>query len=73
MKMNIPEQNNSPHLPYDNENEEIDLKEILYKGIEYWRWFVVGIVLALLLAFFYLWQATPIYEVEAKVIVNEEG
>lgn len=71
--MNSSEQNNSSHLPYDNENEEIDLKEILYKGIEYWRWFVVGIVLALLLAFFYLWQATPIYEVEAKVIVNEEG
>ncbi len=55
------------------EVEEIDLKELLVKGLEHWHWFVVGAILALAIAFFYLWWATPIYEVQGTVVINEEG
>lgn len=71
--MNISNQQNSTPFSSENEPEEIDLKEILYKGLEHWLWFVIGVVLALSFALFYLWRATPIYEVEATVIINEEG
>ena len=68
--MNL-EQNNTPQS--SQEVEEIDLKEILIKVIEHWHWFVAGAILALVLAFFYLWRATPIYEVQGTVVINEEG
>ena len=71
--MNFSEQQNSTPFQSEQETEEIDLKEILHKGLEHWHWFVIGVVLSLILAGFYLWRATPIYEVEATVIINEEG
>ena len=68
--MNL-EQNTPPQS--SQEVEEIDLKEILLKALDHWHWFVVGSILAIAMALGYLWWATPIYEVQGTVVIDEEG
>ena len=38
----------------NTETEEINIKEILFKYFAFWRWFVIGVILSLFVAFTYL-------------------
>lgn len=55
--------------------EEINIKEILFRYLVYWKWFVVGVVLSLLVAYTYLRYASNIYQTTAKIKVldNSKG
>ncbi|MDY3449196.1 polysaccharide biosynthesis tyrosine autokinase [Riemerella anatipestifer] len=52
------------------EGDEINIREILKPYLRNWVWFVVSIALALVLAFFYLKFATPVYKVESSVLIK---
>lgn len=56
----------------EEEEGGFDFKIILMKLIIYWKWFVVSIVLCLLCAFVYLRYATPVYRIQATVMINDE-
>lgn len=56
----------------EEEEDGFDFKIILMKLIIYWKWFVVSIVLCLLCAFVYLRYATPVYRIQATVMINDE-
>ena len=51
------------------EVEEINIKEILFRYLGYWKLFVVGAVLSLLVAYTYLRYASNIYQTNAKIKV----
>ena len=55
--------------------EEINIKELFFKYIYYWKWFVVGAVLSLFVAYTYLRYASNIYQTTAKIKVldNSKG
>ena len=55
--------------------EEINIKEILFRYLVYWKLFVVGVVLSLLVAYTYLRYASNIYQTTAKIKVldNSKG
>ncbi|MRM97100.1 GumC family protein [Riemerella anatipestifer] len=53
------------------EGDEINIREILKPYLRNWVWFVVSIALALILAFFYLKFATPVYKVESSVLIKD--
>jgi capsular exopolysaccharide synthesis family protein len=57
------------------DTEEINIKEIFFKYILYWKWFVVGAVLSLFVAYTYLRYAPNIYQTTAKIKVldNSKG
>lgn len=55
-----------------NQVEEINLKAILYKYVRFWYLFVLGIGMALTLAFLYLRYATPEYTIKSKVLIRDD-
>lgn len=56
-----------------NQEAEIDLKELLFKFISYWYYYVVSFVFILAIAFIYIRYSTPVYEVESTLLVNKES
>lgn len=51
--------------------KSIDLKKIFFRGIEYWPVFVVFIVIASVLAFFFYKTTSPLYKINARLLVSE--
>ena len=59
----------------NSEIEEINIKETLLKYLGFWRWFVVGAILSLFVAYTYLRYASDIYQTTAKIKIldNSKG
>ncbi len=55
--------------------EEINIKEILFKYIAFWKWFLVGTILSFFVAYSYLRYAKDIYQTTAKIKIldNSKG
>ncbi len=59
----------------NSEIEEINIKEILFKYLAFWKWFVVGAMLSLIVAYTYLRYSSDIYQTTAKIKIldNTKG
>jgi tyrosine-protein kinase Etk/Wzc len=55
-----------------NTTETTDLKEILSVYTKQWKWFLIAVIIAIILAFVYLRYQIPEYSAEAKIQVIEE-
>lgn len=55
-----------------NDDSESTLKDILDKYAGYWKWFVVGVIISVLLAFLYLRYQVPLYEVNASILIKDD-
>jgi tyrosine-protein kinase Etk/Wzc len=58
-------------LNEDLEND-FQLKEIINKYSVYWRWFLIGVCVSLLLAFLYLRYTIPQYQASTTILVKDE-
>lgn len=56
----------------DSQRDRIDLRDTIKKYSYYWKFFLIGVVLALALAFAYLKFATYEYEVSSTILINDE-
>ncbi|WP_426484154.1 GumC family protein [Flavobacterium sp. 2] len=56
----------------DDEIEDVNLREQLNKYLVHWRWFLVSIVIALIIAFLYLRYTMPSYEATTTILVKDE-
>ena len=67
-------ENNSPHPQHgiDQDEEQIDLKELLFKYLKYWPYILACAFIGVLCAVLVNRYATPIYRVEASIVVNDE-
>jgi capsular exopolysaccharide synthesis family protein len=54
------------------EEESINLKEIFSKLIDKWMWFLISIFICLIIAFIYTRYTPPIYQINAKILVNDD-
>src|SRR5690606_33234876 len=64
-------QTNIP-TPHTAEETEIDLKQLLEQYAYYWKWFVLSVIVILGMAFLYLRYTTPMYQVDAKILLENE-
>ena len=55
-----------------SKSEEFNLREFLEKYIYHWKWFVIGIILALVGAYLYLRYTTPQYEVTSTILIQDK-
>ncbi|MAP55571.1 polysaccharide biosynthesis tyrosine autokinase [Altibacter sp.] len=61
------------NTPMNNsEAKETSLRELVEKYLRHWYWFVLGVIIALALAFIYLRYTTPSYATHATVIIKDE-
>ncbi len=53
-------------------NNQLDLKQLLFKGLRYWYLFVVFLGLTITGAYLYLKYALPVYKSEALILIKED-
>lgn len=57
---------------FEEEEGGFDIKTILMKLLINWKWFVVSVVVCIACAFIYLRYATPVYRIQATVMINDD-
>src|SRR5690554_4155109 len=55
------------------EDDSIDLKKIIFNFLRNWYWFVITVMIALSVALLYNKYATPVYEINSTILVEEEN
>ena len=56
----------------ESKEENIDVKELLFKYLIYWPWFVGAVVACLIAAWVYLYMSTPVYNISATVLIKDD-
>lgn len=54
------------------EENDFNFKEILYKYLAYWKWFLASFIISLIVAFIYLQYQTPIYKIQCSLLIKDE-
>ncbi|WP_406824417.1 GumC family protein [Pedobacter sp. KACC 23697] len=54
------------------EDDNINLKDVFGKLIDKWLWFLASILFFLVIAFFYTRFTAPVYQINAKILVNDD-
>ena len=64
--------NNINNQNFNTEEEEIDIVNLIKNYIVYWPYYILGIVVALMLAFFYIYTTAPKYPVKMSVLFIDQ-
>ena len=56
----------------ESKEENIDVKELLFKSLIHWPWFVGAVVACLIAAWVYLHISTPVYNISATVLIKDD-
>ena len=56
----------------ESKEENIDVKELLFKYLIHWPWFVGAVVMCLIAAWVYLYMSTPVYNISATVLIKDD-
>src|SRR5690554_1599940 len=56
----------------EKENQSINLQEQLARYLYHWKWFVLGVILSLSIAYIYLRYATPVYQASALIMLKDD-
>ena len=56
----------------ESKEENIDVKELLFKYLIHWPWFVGAVVACLIAAWVYLHISTPVYNISARVLIKDD-
>lgn len=54
------------------DDKEIDIRELLFKYLIHWPWFVGTVIVCLIAAYVYLYIATPVYNISATVLIKDD-
>lgn len=57
----------------ENTEEEIDLREILFKYIRHWKWFILSLICCLLLGAFVYLKMDRMYAISTSVLLKENN
>lgn len=67
----------STHSPSTNpkqeEDQDINIQLILDQYLQYWKWFVLSVILCVAAAFIYLRYAQNIYTISSKILLQDES
>lgn len=61
-----------PIFSQQEEESDFNLKELLYKYLSYWKWFLLSLTIALCAAFVYLRYQTPVYSIKSSILIKDE-
>ena len=56
----------------ESKEENIDVKELLFKYLIHWPWFVGTVVACLIAAWVYLYMSTPVYTISATGLIKDD-
>lgn len=64
---------NNNNVQVKPQDDILSLSDLWYMCISNWRWFVLSVAVALMLAFVYVVSMEPVYEQLASVMIKEDG
>lgn len=64
------ENNQLPNIQF--QDESINIRQEVEKYAYYWKWFVLGAFVSLVVAYVYLWYTPNQYEVSTTILINDE-
>ena len=64
-------ENNVTASEHAQSEQEIHINEIIRPYARKWPWFIIGALIALVLAYFYLKTTTPVYKVQSTVLIKD--
>ena len=72
------ENNNGSHISFNgnsnnNDSEVINLRELIFKYVQRWYWFVFAVILALVIATIYLKKAENQYQVQTTILIRNDN
>ena len=56
---------------FEEEGSGFDLKSVLIKLLIHWKWIALSIVVCLCFAYFHLQRQTPVYRIQATIMIND--
>lgn len=56
----------------ESKEENIDVKELLFKYLIHWPWFVGAVIVCVIVAWGYLYISTPVYNISATVLIKDD-
>ena len=63
---------NEKYTPQFQDNETINIRAELEKYLIHWKWFALGVIIALLGAYLYLRYSTPRYNASATILIKND-
>lgn len=54
------------------EEQSVNIRDVLRKCLRHWYWFVIGLILAFFAAWLYNRYTTPVYEVNAILLIKDD-
>lgn len=54
------------------DENQFNIQEIIFRYLIHWPWFVASVVFCVILAWAYLYIATPVYNISATVLIKDE-
>lgn len=54
------------------EEDNVDYKELLFRYIIHWPWFVASLLVCLIGAWGYLYFQTPVYQISASIMIKDD-
>lgn len=57
----------------NKKEEKINIYALIFKYLIYWPWFAASIILFLALGYLYIRKSTPVYQVNASVLIKEDN
>ncbi len=64
-------EDNQRAFEIENEGQEEDIKKLVFQYLHYWRWFVLGVVTCVAIAFIYAHYSTTVYKTTAEIKILE--
>ena len=59
-------------VQFEEEEGGFDIKSILVKLLINWKWIIASIIVCLCCAYVYLQRQTPVYRIQATIMINDE-
>ncbi|MEP6466257.1 MAG: polysaccharide biosynthesis tyrosine autokinase [Parafilimonas sp.] len=66
-------QQNTQQTSFAEESNGLELKKIIYKFLQNWKWFALSVFICLLLSFVYLRYATPVYNITSEILIKDDA
>ncbi len=58
---------------FAEQDSSFDIRDIIFKLMLYWPWFLASVICCLIMGYVYLRYKTPVYEVSGSVLIEEEN
>src|ERR1700733_3824013 len=56
----------------NEEEQQVNIREILFKYLRHWKWFVLSLIVFLALGFIYIKITTPLYQIETDLLIKQD-